>query len=153
MSLFLAIVDPVCEFLSLGAVARLGMTCKSVRESVSIPAILCSKLNLKKRLPASLGAYMRTYLQRCIECGKYRHTGLARRFGDTRVCLACARDRTNYRYHPTKPEAVAIIRSRNRGFLPKQRVLDERMPPRMLTQRRQYLYRLSDVMTLCQIFT
>lgn len=143
-----AVIDIVSDFLPLGAVARVHLTCKALRACT--PEIVCAKLGLKKRLRVSLGAYMDAYPQRCVECGKYRRAAPRRRFRDTRVCLACARDRESYHYHPTKAEAFAIIRASNGGFLPRHRTIKAQMPPRMLTTQRQYLYRFLDAVALCR---
>jgi hypothetical protein len=133
----LNIIDPIVEFLPLGAVARLSITC-----STMLSILHTQPTNLRiKQLKSSFGEHMNAH--RCIECGRLQRT---------RVCLSCARDDANFRYHPTMAEVCEIIRRHNDGFLPKKRILNARIRPCMLTSDLRCLYRLSDVMELAKCY-
>ena len=161
MATLVDVADFLREHLPLGALFRLTRVSKALSLVVGqwIDAVIARKLGcslrfVRHKLESTAGSsfevWMRASSHRCIECGKYRSIKieLPRRFPDTRICLACARDPTGYRYHPTRKEALQIIMRHNHGFLPKPRVLKRVLRPRMLTQTRAYLYAMCDLREL-----
>lgn len=167
------ILDPVCDFLTLGDIVRLSRGCKAFRVYLLQSSFLQNKLGLKRISGCVLSTYMQSMRQRCIECGKYRsiswkraynvctrcclplHAGCrcpVRKMEDTRVCLACATDAQNFRFHPCKKQLIEIIKKECNGYLPKKRFLQS-LRPRMYTQRRKLLYSMDDVFRLIRFRT